>query len=214
MTLELSTTEQSELEALEIVINKNMTSFYQVGSALAKIRDSKLYRETYSTFEDYCKDRWDMSRPRAYQLIDSSIAIDSVSTMVDKKPINERQTRPLTKLKTPEQQQAAWKTVIETAPEGKITASHVSRVVSKIRKESTENEVKKQVDKQRSFSAKKFSENDMKGNISYIVDEEMNKAFENFYREIQRARLEKWVDTPKEAALYMLKLINDLIMVD
>ena len=33
-------------------------------------------------------------------------------------PVNERQARPLTKLE-PEQQQEAWKTVVETAPEGK-----------------------------------------------------------------------------------------------
>jgi hypothetical protein len=36
-------------------------------------------------------------------------------------PTNERQTRPLTKL-APEDQVKAWAKVIETAPEGKITA--------------------------------------------------------------------------------------------
>jgi predicted SnoaL-like aldol condensation-catalyzing enzyme len=49
--------------------------------------------------------------------------------------ISERQARPLTKLE-PEQQQEAWQKVVETAPEGKITAYHVSKVVSEIRKET------------------------------------------------------------------------------
>jgi hypothetical protein len=75
--------------------------------ALAEIRDSRLYREEFETFEGYCKDRWDFSRPMAYQLIEASAAVDAVSTTVDIQPINERQARPLTQLETPEAQQEA-----------------------------------------------------------------------------------------------------------
>ena len=34
------------------------------------------------------RERWDMSRPRAYQLIESSDAMDVVSTIVDIQPTN------------------------------------------------------------------------------------------------------------------------------
>ena len=44
-------------------------TFIEVGKALLAIRDAKLYRKTHKTFEAYCRDRWEMSRPRAYQLI-------------------------------------------------------------------------------------------------------------------------------------------------
>lgn len=44
--------------------------------------------------------------------------------------IPERQLRPLTKLRNdPEKQKEAWQRAVETAPEGKVTAAHVARVV-------------------------------------------------------------------------------------
>jgi len=210
MLLELSTIEKTELKELETIIDKNMTAFHQVGSALAKIRDSRLYRDTHSTFEDYCKDKWDMSRPRAYQFIESSLVHDNLSTIVDIQPTNEAQTRPLTKLK-PEQQKEAWQKVIDTAPEGKITAHHVSMVVSGIKKESTENEIEKQVNKKRAFVNRKLTEDELRGNLELYLDKDMKTAFDNFYREIQRIRLEKWSSVTKEAALYMIELTKSLI---
>ena len=77
-----------------------------MGCALAKIRDSRLYRETHETFESYCRDRWDMGKAYAYRLIDSAQVQEVLSPMGDITPTNERQVRPLTKL-TPEQQQEA-----------------------------------------------------------------------------------------------------------
>ena len=52
----------------------------------------------------------------------------SVSTIVDSGKIPEGQLRPLAKLE-PEQQREAWTKAIETAPEGKMTAAHVQKVV-------------------------------------------------------------------------------------
>ena len=88
--------------------------FFSVGNALLTIRDGKLYRASLAcdgkrvgTFEEYCQERWNISRPRAYQLIG---AAEAVSTMVDKgiePPATERQARPLAKL-PPADQPAAW----------------------------------------------------------------------------------------------------------
>ena len=127
MLLELSTIENTELKELETIINKNMTAFYQVGSALSKIRDSRLYRDTHSTFEDYCKDKWDMSRPRAYQFIESSLVHDNLSTMVDITPTSERQTRPLTKLE-PEQQIEVWQNEVGQGGQPKSKTIEITRV--------------------------------------------------------------------------------------
>lgn len=114
----------------ERVIADGLRTFVEVGRALARIRDEELYKAEHSTFEAYCKARWDLSRPRAYQLIDSA---DIVSTMVDNKlppPTNERQARELAKLPEAEQPEA-WAEAVETAPAGVVTAKHVATVVAK-----------------------------------------------------------------------------------
>jgi len=193
--MELTVTEQTELESLETIINQNVGAFYKVGCALAKIRDSRLYRETYDTFEDYCKDRWDMTRDYSYKLIGSSQVIENLGTIV---PTNEAQTRPLTKLK-PERQREAWERVVETAPEGKITARYVSKVVSDIKKDSTVKKVKKNEVKAQSI------------NKEELIDHEVQATWDAFYYEIQRAKMENWKNTSKEAALYLVELTKDLI---
>ena len=102
--MELSLFEKSKLDSLEKTIQAGMQTVFDVGSALLEVRDSKLYRSNHSTFEEYCRVRWGMSRPRAYQLIEAATVKGNLSTMVD---IPERQTRPLTRLE-PEQQKEAW----------------------------------------------------------------------------------------------------------
>jgi len=89
---------------------------------LLAIRESKLYRQEYGTFEEYCQDRWNLSRPRAYQLIDAAAIAGRLSTIVDILPATESQARPLTQLE-PEEQAVAWQQAVETAPNGKVTAA-------------------------------------------------------------------------------------------
>jgi len=123
---------KQDLETLEGVIKKNLAAFYEVGRALMEIRDRRLYKEVkgYKTFEEYCRVEWDFSRSYVHRLIDSSKIIQ-VLPIGNKLPTTESQTRPLTKLE-PEQQQEAWEEAVETAPNGKVTAAHVARVVEKV----------------------------------------------------------------------------------
>lgn len=130
--MELTITRDKErLAELEGVIQRNLQSFYEVGRALMEIRNRELYKIKngggYQTFEEYCRGVWDLSRPRAYQLIDAAEVKTNLSTVVDI-PIPERQIRPLTRLE-PEKQKEAWIRAVETAPEGKVTAAHVQKVV-------------------------------------------------------------------------------------
>jgi len=121
-----------ELEQLETVIKQNIGAFYEVGRALMEIRDKGLYRDVlgYETFEAYCKARWDFARRTAYQFIDSVKVIENVRNCAQT-PANEYQTRPLARLE-PDQQREAWQKAVATAPEGKVTAAHVSKVVKEI----------------------------------------------------------------------------------
>ncbi|GIK39539.1 MAG: hypothetical protein BroJett011_33720 [Chloroflexota bacterium] len=136
---ELTTTETNKLEILETVIEQGLQTFVEVGEALAEIRDSKLYRSQYDTFENYCRERWGISRPRAYELINAAEVVQNLSATADISPApmspigdilptSERQARPLTLL-PPKQQTAAWQQAVETAPNGHVTASHVEQVV-------------------------------------------------------------------------------------
>lgn len=133
--MDLTVHEKSELVELETVIENGMRQFIDVGRALLQIRDGRLYRDTYRTFDDYCRDRWGMSKTHANRLIESSKATDNVAP-IGVKPQNEAQARPLTRLK-PEQRAAAWKEAVETAPDGKVTAAHVDGVVIKMEKKES-----------------------------------------------------------------------------
>lgn len=62
----------SRLALLETVIERGLATFVEVGEALLEIRDSRLYRDTHGSFEDYCRERWGFSESRASRLIAAS----------------------------------------------------------------------------------------------------------------------------------------------
>ncbi len=53
-------------------------AFYKAGKALNEIRDRKLYRTQYKTFEAYVKERFCMKQSRSYQLMDAAIVVDNL----------------------------------------------------------------------------------------------------------------------------------------
>ena len=124
----LTSNESVRFTELEGTIERGIKTFVDVGNALAEIRDSRLYREQYGTFETYCRERWGMAYGYARYLIDAASVTDNLhhgeGCLL---PANERQARPLAQLE-PEQQREAWQRAVETAPDGRITAAHVQRV--------------------------------------------------------------------------------------
>jgi hypothetical protein len=124
----LTSAEQRRLQEFETTIERGLQTFYEVGYALAEIREQRLYRAEYGTFEDYCRDRWQMSDSRARRLIYSSEVVDNVKSVpIGTLPTNEAQTRPLAKLPA-EEQGPAWEEAVERSG-GKPTARHVEEVV-------------------------------------------------------------------------------------
>lgn len=131
----LTEPERRALEQHEEIIERGIQTFMEVGHRLQEIRDARLYREQYSTFEAYCKERWGWTRQYASLLIKASDTAARLSTMVDMPaPNSERQVRPLTKLKTTEEQYEAWCKANEIAEEedapltGKIVQQAVDEV--------------------------------------------------------------------------------------
>lgn len=126
----LSVTEVTRLESLEATINAGMQTFVDVGSALLEIRDSRLYRHEFNTFDDYCRDRWGMVQRHANRLISAAEVAIHLGPM-GLIPASERQARPLTVLE-PDAQREAWQRAVDTAPNGRITAAHVQSVVDEM----------------------------------------------------------------------------------
>ncbi|MET8571826.1 hypothetical protein [Streptomyces sp. NPDC004783] len=61
--------EQDSLAQCEAAVETLKGAFWAAGKALQIIRDARLYRQDYKTFDDYCWDRWDMNRQNADKLI-------------------------------------------------------------------------------------------------------------------------------------------------
>jgi len=127
--------ERSRLYQLEETIRQGLNTFVDVGNALLEIRDKRLYRQEYSTFEEYFQTVWGMSKMHAYRLMDSAGVIDNLkSNQLVTFPTNESQARPLASLE-PEEQVEAWKRVITSTPEGKITAAIVLKAAKEVERE-------------------------------------------------------------------------------
>jgi phage N-6-adenine-methyltransferase len=116
----------------ERVIERGLNTFVEVGAALLEIRDSRLYKDGYSTFEDYCRDRWGMARNYANKMIAASEVVANLGTNVPI-PVNEAQVRPLVGLPK-EKQFDVWQQVVEQAQERKITGAFVQEVVDRAAK--------------------------------------------------------------------------------
>jgi DNA-binding NarL/FixJ family response regulator len=122
--------EQRELETQERLIEQGIRTFWRVGQALKTVRDKRLYRERYPTFDQYCQKRWGLGRQYAYRMIDGAAVIEDLSPIGDSMlPANEAQVRPLTRLKDPEERRTVWREVLAAAPETPVTAALVRRVV-------------------------------------------------------------------------------------
>jgi hypothetical protein len=134
---ELSPAEADELKSYELAIERGLETFFEVGLALAAIRDRRLYRAEFPTFEEYCAEKWGMTARRARQLWSAAEVVRALTANGQVAsafllPATESQARPLTLL-PPEKQSEAWTEVLRTAPGGRVTARHVESVVDRIR---------------------------------------------------------------------------------
>lgn len=131
----------SSLAECEAVIERGLRSFVEVGEALLRIRDERLYREGFETFESYCTDRWDLGRKRAYDFIASAEVVAELSPIGDTRPANESVARELAPLREdPEQLREAWTEVVQ-AHGPKPTAAQVREVVAEHREPKPEKPV-------------------------------------------------------------------------
>jgi hypothetical protein len=104
-------------------VNSRRKTFVEVGLALATIRDDRLYRADFGTFEEYCQTKWNIGRRYANLLIESSAVVKALplGTIVP----TESQARELAKVEP-----ARRVEVLEKAAEsGKVTARTIVRLL-------------------------------------------------------------------------------------
>lgn len=130
----LSGDETAELERLEKVVAEGKDNFLKVGHALIEIRDKKLYRDEFSTFEQYFRERFDLSKTYAYNLIGSTEVYDDLSSIEDLKlnPVNEAQLRELIQVPAAKRVEA-WKKAVEVAGEKPPTAKIIHQAAAKFK---------------------------------------------------------------------------------
>ena len=126
----LSADESGVLEYYERIIETGVKTFVEVGHALTVIRDQRLYREHYATFDAYVRKRWDLERTYAHRIIEASEVVDHLLSAGNMVSVNEAQARPLASL-PPEQQAEVWQEAVQTAPPSGITAKHVQETVKR-----------------------------------------------------------------------------------
>ena len=117
-------------------IAAGFSTFCEVGDALLKIRDARLYRASHASFEAYCREKWGMTRRRADQLIEaSSVVIGLASENNCSQLVTESQARELAKV--PEESRAG--VLKEAAEAGPVTAKAIKAAAEK-RKAEPDNE--------------------------------------------------------------------------
>jgi N6-adenosine-specific RNA methylase IME4 len=77
-TDQLSLVERRRLEQLEAVVTRGLEAFVEVGRALIEIRDTRLYRESHTTFESYVNERFALARRTAYGYIEAVDVLDAL----------------------------------------------------------------------------------------------------------------------------------------
>lgn len=126
--------ELARLRELESEIRRELRGFLVVGAAFLEIREKKLYKLKFDTFEDYCKKVWDITERMFRYISDGYKVVENLNKCSEfrLRPSREAQVRPMVRLK-PQQQVMVWKIALERCPEDQEpTASLIIDVVAEV----------------------------------------------------------------------------------
>ena len=134
-TVPLTGWEKLRKEELEKVVEGGLQEFLKVGAALAELRNRRLYRTHYATFQEYVRARFGLARSSVDQLIRSSATAQTLLDDGEELPPNttEAVIRPVSALPTPELKAACWSLARSLAPACGPTQPLVSKVCRMIR---------------------------------------------------------------------------------
>jgi hypothetical protein len=117
----LTMTEVEKLRDAERIIERGQQTFIEVGKALQRIRDGKLYRVSYATFEEYCETKWGWTRQHAYRFIEATETVKSLPAKCHQLVTNEATARAVAQVE-PERRAEVVK---QAAQSGPVTAASI-----------------------------------------------------------------------------------------
>lgn len=124
--------QKRRLQLIEIV-KENYAIFNKsrlaCGKALIELRDDEHWRETHTTFEEFCNEVFKISDKYAYKLIQGVKLIENLPEKLQAKITNEAQTRALAQI--PETNRI--KAIKEAEKNGGITAENLTAAADKIK---------------------------------------------------------------------------------
>jgi hypothetical protein len=126
----LEAAEKLELEKHETLIGNGNRAFFEVGDALNVINKSKLYRESYQTFDDYVEKRWLMSKPAAYRYMFAGDVMAVLAPEGGVLPRNESQLRPFAVLKVERDEwKDTWNYIVKKAKSKPLSAVLITTLI-------------------------------------------------------------------------------------
>lgn len=139
----MASSEPTTLAECEAVIERGLATFVAVGGALMTIRNRRLYREQgFDRFEDYCRERWSISKTHANRLVDAAEVV-TATPIGATGPRNEAQARELVPVLRAEGPEAVADVYRELCAEhgDKVTAAVIrDAVTQRIRCDEAEDE--------------------------------------------------------------------------
>ncbi len=130
--------QEKRLQQLEAVIREHGDKFVEVCKALWHIREEELYRKTHSTFEAYCRDRFDFTANYGTRLVRSAEAFSKLEADLKTVPIGtvvlpktEGQMRELLRAK-PKERVKVLQAAAKNSPGQVLTAATIRAAVVKL----------------------------------------------------------------------------------
>jgi len=125
-----------KLEEAEARIEEaERNAYYSRGLALAEIRDEELWKQRfqqYTSFREYCEDRWELKESQVYRLMDAALFAAKLPRGGVPLPSNERHIRPLlARLDQDEDRIIVWRDVLATTNGAKIRTNDVDDAISR-----------------------------------------------------------------------------------
>lgn len=130
----LSPSERTQLERAEHLIQQGIKTFITIGQHLIEIRENKLYREDYQTFDDYMLQRWGIKRTTGYDYMAGyqlASNLEQASAPVDTTAIKPSFTRLLSKFPAETQVQLYTRAeALARAEDTAVTSRHINQAIT------------------------------------------------------------------------------------
>lgn len=128
MSEQLSITERKTYKALKETIRHGLKAYIEMGQAFYRIREERLYREDYSTFQEFVVQEWSVSREFVDATIRATETAEKFQSANVPAPVSKTHALELSKIEGDSERVEAWKHVIRIT-EGKPTVEDVRNVV-------------------------------------------------------------------------------------